>query len=88
MIFIFSPTLIVCFVIAGQKGSGKDFTLSGGVVSSSTEKNPSDLKSKWREPGLIRLVFETVLGNIVAVSKIHLLLINRFRIQMPNLRFK
>lgn len=87
MIFVFSPNFIVCFLISGQKGSGKDFTLSGGVVSSSTAKNESDLKSKWREPGLIRLVFETVLGNIVAVSII-LLLNNHFRIQMPSLRFR
>ena len=72
---LFSPTFIVCFLISGQKGSGKDFTLSGGVVSSSTAKNESDLKSKWREPGLIRLVFETVLGNIVAVSIINCLTI-------------
>ena len=58
----------MCFVIYGQKGSGKDFTLNGGVVSHAGETNEPDSKAKWREPGLVRLVFETVLGNIVAVS--------------------
>ena len=56
----------MCFVINGQQGSGKDFTLNGGVVSHSA--SDQDVKAKWREPGLVRLVFETVLGNIVAVS--------------------
>ena len=58
----------MCFVIDGQKGSGKDFTLNGGVVSQTGEANEPEAKAKWREPGLVRLVFETVLGNIVAVS--------------------
>ena len=88
MIFItFSPTFKVCFLISGQQGSGKDFTLNGGIVSSSTAKNESDLKSKWREPGLIRLVFETVLGNIVAVSVAFFLKICA-RIQTPSSLFK
>ena len=58
----------MCFVIYGQEGSGKDFTLNGGVVSHTGEISEPDMKAKWREPGLVRLVFETVLGNIVAVS--------------------
>ena len=58
----------LCFVITGGRGSGKDYCLLGGSVPDAARNesiinvDPSSVKT--REPGLIRLAFETIIAQI------------------------
>ena len=66
----------LCFMVYGQKGSGKDYCVSGGIVqrasSTATSLQESQvyepavdaLSHKHREPGLIRLAYEAVVAQI------------------------
>lgn len=66
----------LCFMVYGQKGSGKDYCVTGGIVqrapSTATSLQDSQvyepamdaLAHKHREPGLIRLAYEAVVAQI------------------------
>lgn len=68
----------MCFVVSGVKGAGRDYCLFGGSVSKGNESaaNKSSERqasgelqqnigaNKQREPGLIRLAFETIIAQI------------------------
>ena len=60
----------LCFFVSGRRGTGKDFCLAGGVVNplasldKATTSSEDPLIYRQREPGLIRLAFETVVAQI------------------------
>ena len=67
---------LVCFVVDGDRGSGKDFCITGGTILApstnfanpmahqQTDSRIEQLSTKQREPGLIRLAYETVIAQI------------------------
>ena len=65
------PVCVVCFIVNGQKGSGKDYCVTGGTIVSQVHgsaigslESGDFLGSRYREPGLIRLAYEAVIAQI------------------------
>ena len=55
----------MCFFVGGMRGTGRDYCLFGGnITNAGTSKNVQPLKQ--REPGLVRLSFETIIALICA----------------------
>ena len=50
----------LCFVVYGQKGSGKDYCLTGGYLLT----NKAGELPMTKEPGIVRLAYEAIVAQI------------------------